>query len=362
MHTPSQNQKNQNMNKNGLPPKQGLYDPQFEHDSCGVGFVVNVKGKKSHEIIKQALTVLLNLDHRGACGCEVNTGDGAGILMQMPHTFLKKVCAKSRIDLPPEGQYGAGIVYLPPDARERKECEQIFGRIVAGEGQHVIGWRNLPTDNSMIGETAKASGAIHAPGVHQAQSQPHRRPSRVRAQAFTSSANAPPAKSAARAFRAAEYWYVASPSLADAGLQRACSTPSRCSNISSDLSDPSMDTALALVHSRFSTNTFPSWERGHPYRYVAHNGEINTLRGNINWMHARQSMKFESELLRPRTGVLPVINTNGSCDSAMFDNCLELARHGRTLPAARDHDAMIPEPWANHESMSDEKKAFYEYR
>src|SRR5215469_2335801 len=141
----------------GLPPKQGLYDPQFEHDACGVGFVVNVKGKKSHEIIKQALTVLLNLDHRGACGCEVNTGDGAGILIQMPHAFLKKVTAAANINLPDEGQYGAGIVFLPPDANERRECEQIFGKIVAEEGQHIVGWRDLPVNNAPLGETAKAS-------------------------------------------------------------------------------------------------------------------------------------------------------------------------------------------------------------
>src|SRR5580692_8964675 len=152
-----QNQTNHKMKTHGLPPKQGLYDPQFEHDSCGVGFVVNVKGRKSHEIIRQAITILLNLDHRGACGCESNTGDGAGILMQMPHAFLKRVCADNKIELPAEGQYGAGIVYLPPEPAERHECEEIFGKIVAEEGQHVIGWRNLPTDNSTLGETAKAS-------------------------------------------------------------------------------------------------------------------------------------------------------------------------------------------------------------
>ena len=157
MQSEYQQQKDTSRKSIGLPPKQGLYDPQFEHDACGVGFVVNVKGKKSHEIIKQALTVLLNLDHRGACGCEVNTGDGAGILIQMPHAFLKKAAAAAGIHLPEEGQYGAGIVFLPPDAAERRECEQVFGKIVAEEGQHIIGWRDLPTNNSTLGETAKAS-------------------------------------------------------------------------------------------------------------------------------------------------------------------------------------------------------------
>src|SRR5579859_2727517 len=153
----TQRQTKPKMKNIGLPPKQGLYDPQFEHDACGVGFVVNVKGKKSHEIITQSLTVLLNLDHRGACGCEVNTGDGAGILIQMPHAFFQKVCGPLHIHLPPEGQYGAGIVFLPPDAGQRKECEQIFGKIVAEEGQHIIGWRDLPTRNATLGETARAS-------------------------------------------------------------------------------------------------------------------------------------------------------------------------------------------------------------
>src|ERR1700722_7607200 len=155
MQAENQQRTEPKMNKNGLPPKQGLYDPQFEHDACGVDFVVNVKGRKSHEIITQALTILLNLDHRGACGCEVNTGDGAGILIQMPDAFLRKVCGQNKFDLPPFGQYGAGIVYLPPDPGERKECEHIFGKIVAEEGLHIIGWRDLPTRNATLGDTAR---------------------------------------------------------------------------------------------------------------------------------------------------------------------------------------------------------------
>jgi glutamate synthase (ferredoxin) len=356
MQAPSKNQNNQTMNKIGPPPKQGLYDPQFEHDSCGVGFVVNVKGRKSHEIIQQALNVLLNLDHRGACGCEVNTGDGAGILMQMPHAFLKKACAKSRIDLPDEGQYGCGIVYLPPDGRERKECEQIFGRIAAEEGQNVIGWRNLPVDNSMIGETAKAS----EPFMRQVfiKRNPkladdmtfERKLYIIRKRATNEIRRA--------GFPGSEYWYVASLSFKTLIYKGMLNTV-QVGQYFKDLSDASMETALALVHSRFSTNTFPSWERAHPNRYIAHNGEINTLRGNINWMHARQSM-FESDLIGPELKkILPIINTNGS-DSGMFDNCLELlVMAGRSLPHAIM--MMIPEPWANHESMSDEKKAFYEY-
>ena len=322
-----------------------------------MGFVVNVRGRKSHgEIIRQAITILLNLDHRGACGCETNTGDGAGILMQMPHTFLQKVCAAARIDLPAVGQYGAGIIFLPPEAGERHECEQIFGKIAAEEGLHVIGWRDLPTNNSTLGETAKAA-------------EPFMRQVFIRRSANLTDDLAFERKlfvirkrasnEIRRAgFPGSEYWYVASLSHNTLVYKGMLNTV-QVDEYFTDLADTSMESALALVHSRFSTNTFPSWERGHPYRYLAHNGEINTLRGNINWMHARQAM-FKSDLFGPDLKkILPVINTNGS-DSAMFDNCLEmLVMAGRSLPHAVM--MMIPEPWANHESMSDEKKAFYEY-
>ncbi len=352
----SENRKQQNRITNGPPPKQGLYDPQFEHDACGVGFVVNVKGRKSHEIIRQAITILLNLDHRGACGCEANTGDGAGILMQMPHAFLKKVCAGARIDLPAEGHYGAGIVFLPPDAAERRECEQIFGKIAAEEGQHVIGWRDLPTDNSPLGETARASEPfmrqvfIRRDASLKDDMAFERKLFVIRKRATNEIRRA--------GFPGSEYWYVSSLSHRTLVYKGMLNTV-QVDQYFKDLADPTMETALALVHSRFSTNTFPSWNRGHPYRYLAHNGEINTLRGNINWMHARQAM-FQSDLFGPDLKkILPVVNTDGS-DSAMFDNCLEmLVMAGRSLPHAVM--MMIPEPWANHESMSDEKKAFYEY-
>jgi len=352
----SDNRKQTVRKTNGPPAKQGLYDPQFEHDACGVGFVVNVKGRKSHEIIRQAITILLNLDHRGACGCEANTGDGAGILMQMPHAFLQKVCAAARIDLPAEGHYGAGIIFLPPEAAERRECEQLFGKIVAEEGQHVIGWRDLPTDNSSLGETAKASEPFMRQVFIRRNPQLaddlafERKLFVIRKRASNEIRGA--------GFPGSEYWYVASLSYKTLVYKGMLNTV-QVDAYFKDLADPLMVTALALVHSRFSTNTFPSWDRGHPYRYVAHNGEINTLRGNINWMRARQAM-FESDLFGPDLKkILPVINTNGS-DSAMFDNCLEmLVMAGRSLPHAVM--MMIPEPWANHESMSDEKKAFYEY-
>ncbi|EEF61316.1 glutamate synthase large subunit [Pedosphaera parvula] len=340
----------------GLPQKQGLYDPQFEHDACGVGFVVNIKGKKSHEIIRQAIQVLLNLDHRGACGCEANTGDGAGILIQTPHGFLKAVCAKEGIDLPEPGQYGVGLLYLPPIDGERKECEQIFGKIVAEEGQRIIGWRDVPVDNSSLGNTAKSSEPLmrhvfikRDPKIKDDMAF-ERKLYVIRKRATNEIRRA--------GFPGSNYWYTASLSYKTLVYKGMLNTE-QVDKYFLDLRDPAMDSALALVHSRFSTNTFPSWERGHPYRYVAHNGEINTLRGNINWMHARQSM-FESELFgQDLKKILPIINTDGS-DSAMFDNCLELlVMAGRSLPHAIM--MMIPEPWANHETMSDERKAFYEY-
>ncbi len=356
MELENQKLNGQDMKSNGLPPKQGLYDPQFEHDACGVGFVVNVKGKKSHQIIRQAIQVLLNLDHRGACGCEVNTGDGAGILIQMPHAFLKKVCAADKIDLPAEGQYGAGLVYLPPDAAARRECEQIFGKIVAEEGQHVVGWRNVPVNNSSLGDTAKGSEPFMRHVFIK------RNPKLTDDMAFERKLYIIRKRATNEIRRAgfpgSNYWYMASLSYKTL-IYKGMLNTEQVDKYFRDLSDSDMDSALALVHSRFSTNTFPSWERGHPYRYIAHNGEINTLRGNINWMHARQAM-FESPLFGGELKkILPIINTDGS-DSAMFDNCLELlVMAGRSLPHAVM--MMIPEPWANHESMSDEKKAFYEY-
>ncbi len=344
------------LNPIGLPPKQGLYDPQFEHDSCGVGFVVQVKGKKSHHIVRQALTLLLNLDHRGACGCEPNTGDGAGILLQLPHKFLSKAALRIGITLPPKGQYGVGMVFSSPHPKDRLACERAFEQIVVEEGQSVLGWRDIPTDHSSLGKTAKAS----EPFMRQVfiGRNPElkddlgfeRKLYVIRKRAVNTIVGGKLA--------GGKYWYMASVS-GRTIVYKGMLMPMQVECYYPDLLDPDMESALALVHSRFSTNTFPSWERGHPYRYVAHNGEINTLRGNINWIHARQSMFQSQEFGQDLPKVLPIINTNGS-DSAMFDNCLELlVLAGRSLPHAIM--MMIPEPWAGHESMSDEKKAFYEY-
>ncbi len=342
------------MNSNGLPPKQGLYDPQFEHDACGVGFIVHMKGQKSHEIVEQALTILVNLDHRGACGCETNTGDGAGILMQVPHRFLKKVATAENIELPEAGQYGVGMVYCSPDSAARAQGQQVFETVVAQEGLKVLGWRDVPTNNAPIGNTAKASEPFmrqvfiaRSPNLSN-DLDFERKLYIIRKLSHN----------AIRATQIDPYWYPSSISCRTM-VYKGMLMPLQVGEYYPDLHDPDMESALALVHSRFSTNTFPSWERSHPYRYIAHNGEINTMRGNINWMIARQSM-FESELFGDdMQKIKPVINIDGS-DSTIFDNALELLTlAGRSLPHAVM--MMIPEPWTAHESMSDEKKAFYEY-
>lgn len=342
----------------GIPPKQGLYDPQHEKDACGVGFVVNIKGKKSHEIVRQALTVLLNLDHRGARGAEPNTGDGAGILLQIPDGFFRSPSAGLEFNLPAAGHYGVGMIFMSQNERDQQECKERFEEFVRDEGQHFLGWRQVPTDNTGLGETAK----LGEPAVFQA----------FVGRNLSNLADDPLAferklyvirKRAEHAIRYADFpggdrFYIASLSCRTI-VYKGMLLPEQVPNFFPDLRDEEFSSALAVVHSRFSTNTFPSWERAHPYRYVIHNGEINTLRGNVNWMYARQST-LESDLFGDDLAkLMPIINADGS-DTAMFDESLEfLHLAGRPL-----HHAvmmMIPEPWSGHATMSDAKKAFYEY-
>ena len=275
------------MSLSGLPEKQGLYDPRFEHDACGVGFVVNIKGEKSHEIVEQALTVLENLDHRGACGCEENTGDGAGILMQVPHVFLKEACAGLGFQLPEPGEYGVGMIFLPDHRQQRPQFEKIIEAIVTEEGQKCLGWRKVPTDNLYLGDTAKATEPFvrqvfigrSADITDDLAFERKLYVIRRRAENAIRYAGLP----------GGDFFYV--PSLSCRTLiYKGMLTPRQVSTFYPDLTDPQVESAIALVHSRFSTNTFPSWGRAHPYRYLIHNGEINTLRGNENWMHARQGM------------------------------------------------------------------------
>ncbi|MDZ4402920.1 glutamate synthase large subunit [Prosthecobacter sp.] len=341
------------MTNNGLPQKQGLYDPQFEHDACGVGFVCHMKGKKSHSIVANALQILENLDHRGAC-VEENTGDGAGILIQVPHTFLAKVAKQAGFELPAAGQYGVANIFTSRDPAIWAKTKEVFAKVATAEGMPVIGWRDLPTDNSTLGKSAKAS----EPVVRQVFVKRHA--SALDDLSFERKLYVlrKVANNDIRVAKVDPVWYAPSFSCRTL-VYKGMLTPHQVGAYYLDLQDSDMESALALVHSRFSTNTFPNWERSHPYRYIAHNGEINTLRGNINWMLARQSL-FASELFGDDIHkIKPVINIDGS-DSTIFDNALELlVLSGRSLPHAMM--MMIPEPWSGHESMSEAKKSFYEY-
>ena len=341
----------------GPPEKQGLYDPQFEHDACGVGFVVNIKGRKSHSIVSDALQILVNLDHRGAVGCEINTGDGAGILIQMPHDFLVNATSKLGIKLPAQGQYGLGMLFMPQDKVERASVQKAFEKIVGEEGQTVLGWRDIPTDNSTLGNTAKAAEPFMMQvfigrNASLADDLAFERKLYVIRKVAEQRIRYSP-------FMMGGKWFYVSSLSARTAVYKGMLMPEQVGNYFTDLRDAGMTSALALVHSRFSTNTFPSWDRSHPYRFIAHNGEINTLRGNVNWMNAGQSNFVSEKFGDDIKKLLPIINTDGS-DSAMFDNCVELLTlSGRELPHAMM--MMIPEPWENHESMDPERRAFYEY-
>ncbi len=336
---------------------QGLYDPRYEHDACGVGFVVNVKGKRSHQIVEQALTALTHLRHRGACGCEANTGDGAGIVLQVPHSFLLQECAKTKIKLPSAKEYGVGMVYLSKNDSERRECEKIFEEILQEEGQHFLGWRTVRTVDSSLGPTA----VLAEPFVRQiyiGRGAGIRDDDAFERKLYVIRRRAENAIRYSGKVKGGDSFYISSFSHRTL-IYKGMLMSEQVELFFPELKDPAMESALAMVHSRFSTNTFPSWERAHPYRYIAHNGEINTLRGNINWMHARQAQCASDLFKDDIKKIMPVICADGS-DSAMFDNSLEfLVLSGRSLPHAMM--MMIPEPWSNHESMSDEKKAFYEY-
>ncbi len=335
--------------------KQGLYDPAFEHDSCGVGFVVNIKGKKSHEIVRNAIQILENLTHRGACGCDPETGDGAGIMIQMPDAFFRKESKKLHIDLPAEGDYGAGIVFLPPDPGDRNTIEQWTENLIHEEGQRLLGWREVPHDSTKIGKVARSvepefKQLFIARGKDTPKERFEQKLYVIRKRLFN--------KVQASTLAQRNYYYFCSLS-SKTFVYKGQLMAEQLDRFFADLADPTMISAMAMVHSRYSTNTFPTWALAHPYRVVAHNGEINTLRGNINWMHAREMQAAAEIWGRDLKKTLPVVVPHGS-DTATFDNVLEmLVLSGRSLPHAVM--MMIPEAWSGHESMSEEKKAFYEY-
>ncbi len=342
----------------GLPSPQGLYDPSYEHDSCGVGFIVDLKGRKSHRLVRDGLQALVNLNHRGACGCENNTGDGAGVLIQIPHELLSERCKPLGIILGEPGTYGVGAFFTSPDPAQHTFGMEIFEKIVAEEGQVFLGWRALLTDNAPLGASARAvePRMFHAflgrgPGVQ--DSDAFERKLYVIRKRFE-------AEIAESGLDDHKYFYFSSLSCRTL-VYKGMLTPSQVAvYFDDDLGDPLLSSAICMFHSRFSTNTFPSWQLAHPYRMISHNGEINTLRGNINWMLAREAL-FSSRLYEPGDleKLKPIIR-EGLSDTACLDNAIELlVKSGYSLPHAMM--MLIPEAWDHHESMSQVKKDFYQY-
>ena len=339
-----------------VPQPQGLYHPAYEHESCGIGFVVDIQGRRSRKLLDNALDVLAHLNHRGARGSEPNTGDGAGVLLQIPHDALRLLAAESGCTLPEAGAYGVGMCFLPVDPDLRRQIVKLAAKVVAECGQKLLGWRDVPTDASGLGRSARAvqphiSQLYVGRGAGVDDDQAFERRLYVIRKVLENRVHAalPNVRS---------QFYIASLSHRTVVYKGMLTTP-QLRRFYPELDHPAMETAIALVHSRFSTNTFPSWDRAHPYRYLMHNGEINTVQGNENWMRARQEL-FRSELFgADLAATLPVIDPDGS-DSAKLDNTFELmVLGGRSV--AHAFMMLIPEPWANHESMSAEKKAFYEY-
>ncbi|QEH34024.1 Ferredoxin-dependent glutamate synthase 1 [Aquisphaera giovannonii] len=342
----------------GLPSPQGLYDPSREHDGCGVGFIVDLKGRKSHALVRDGLTALVNLDHRGACGCENNTGDGAGVLIQIPHEFLAERCRRLGIALGEPGSYGIGALFASPDPKQQAYGKKLFERIVAEEGQTLLGWRPVKTNNEPLGASArsvepKVLHAVVGRSASMKDDDAFERKLFVIRKRFESAIED-------SGLDDRKYFYFSSLSCRTI-VYKGMLTPGQVRiYYEDDLADPLLKSAICMFHSRFSTNTFPSWELAHPYRMISHNGEINTLRGNINWMRAREAL-FASGLYEPGDieKIRPIVR-EGLSDTACLDNAVELlVRSGYSLPHAMM--MLIPEAWDHHESMSQVKKDFYQY-
>ena len=333
----------------------GMYSSQFEKDACGMGFVVNIKGKKSHDIIDNGLRILERLEHRGGAGADKDTGDGAGILVQIPHEFFKRECEVLGINLPAAGEYGVGMVFAHKYESLRNEQKRIFEEVVREEGQVVLGWREVPVDGTKVGKEAAAIRPwmiqiLIGKGPDVTNNKEFERKLYI-IRKLAEKRIVPLSKELSSDF------YIASLS-SKTIVYKGMLTPGQLRDFYLDLSDLDFTSALAMVHSRFSTNTFPSWARAHPNRFLVHNGEINTIRGNVNWINAREG-KAESPLFPDIKKVFPVVDDSGS-DSAMFDNTLEfLHMTGRSLPHAIM--MMIPEPWERNKLMSQEKHDFYEF-
>ncbi|OQX34730.1 MAG: glutamate synthase subunit alpha, partial [Candidatus Sedimenticola endophacoides] len=341
------------MGQGALPAKQGLYDPRNEHDACGVGFVADIKGRKSHKIVEQGLEILERLVHRGAVGADPRAGDGAGILIQLPDAFFRAVVD---FDLPAAGAYAVGHLFLPRDDAARAETQSVVERFITGEGQQLIGWRDVPVDNSGLGYSVKPT-------------EPVNRQVFVGCGAGCSSQDAFERKlfvirkQIEKVIRESrldgrESFYftsISSRTITYKGMLLS----DQVGTYYQDLNDERMVSALALVHQRFSTNTFPTWDLAHPFRMIAHNGEINTLRGNVNWMAARKHAMASEILGDDLDKVWPLI-PEGQSDSACFDNALELLVQGG-YSLAHAMMMLIPEAWSGNPLMDERRRAFYEY-
>ncbi len=340
----------------GLPKQQGLYNPANEKDACGIGLIANLKGVASHDIIQKGIQILINLTHRGACGCDPETGDGAGLTIQIPHKFFQKVCSKLGFTLPAPGEYGVGMVFLPVESNSRLRCEGILERIAREEGLEVLGWRDTPVDGDTIGRQARSSQPYieqiflgrGESGLDQDELERKLYVVRKRAEVEIASLD----------IKEGDFFYLPSMStrtIVYKGLLLAPQIP----QFYGELNDPDLVSALCMVHQRFSTNTFPTWQLAHPFRYVCHNGEINTVKGNVNWMTARQSVLRSDLWAEDIKKLFPVCMPGGS-DSAMIDNAVELLTlSGRELPHVMA--MLIPEAWDHDSTMTADKRAFYEY-
>jgi glutamate synthase (NADPH/NADH) large chain len=343
------------VNSAGLP-RQGLYDPRNEHDACGVGFIAHIKNRRSHGLVADGIRILLNLAHRGAVAADPLAGDGAGILVQLPDKLFRAEAKRLGFVLPPSGEYGVGMMFLPRNAETRRACEEALALFIKTEGQSVLGWRDVPVDSSVLGESIKPIEPV------------------IRQIFIARGPNCPDVDAFERklfVIRKQTHLYIRAQGLPDQAtfyiaslsartiIFKGMVIPERLALYYSDLGDKRLESALALVHARFSTNTFPSWELAHPFRYLAHNGEINTLRGNINWMMARRHSMTSRVLGADLEKLWPLIG-DGNSDSATLDNCLELLiAGGYSLPHALM--LLIPEAWAGNELMDPARRAFYEY-
>lgn len=341
---------------NFVPKKQGLYDPAYEHDSCGVGFLCDIKGKKSNELVKQSIEALRRLTHRGATGADPKTGDGAGILLQIPHKFYEAECGKISINLPHPGFYGTGIIFFPTDKKEREFCKEIFKKVVESNGQRLLGYRTVPVDNADIGETAR----LTEPFIEQIFIEKgigneelfdfERKLYVIRKEIETLVRNSQ--------LKQKSFFYITNISSRTI-IYKGLLMPGQVENFFIDLKNPEIKSALCLFHSRYSTNTFPTWDLAQPFRFLAHNGEINTLRGNMNWMKAREGL-LKSDLLGADIEKLKPIIVPGGSDSAAIDNALELLLlSGRSLP----HSMMmlIPGAWEKNNLIDEALKDFYKF-